>query len=133
MCEDIRTCLKKMGVDPKNVPIVPISVKTKQNIFCHERDSRSEDQAEEMSRSAVWDWYYENRGANQEPTYLMDALDKLKVPKRPLIKPLRMPIDYVCRIGGVGAVVCGKIECGQITAAQTILRVSDRNLIELDV
>jgi elongation factor 1-alpha len=43
---------------------------------------------------------------------LLEALDKIKPPERPLDKPLRLPLQDVYKITGVGTVPCGRVETG---------------------
>ena len=43
---------------------------------------------------------------------LAGALDNFKVPKRPTKKPLRIPIQDVYQIGGIGTVPVGRVETG---------------------
>ena len=45
---------------------------------------------------------------------LLEALDAVKAPKRPTDKPLRIPIQDVYKIGGIGTVPVGRVECGVI-------------------
>eukprot|EP00178_Gracilaria_changii_P013820 TRINITY_DN388_c0_g1_i9.p1 TRINITY_DN388_c0_g1~~TRINITY_DN388_c0_g1_i9.p1 ORF type:complete len:176 (-),score=35.82 TRINITY_DN388_c0_g1_i9:401-928(-) len=44
--------------------------------------------------------------------YLLEALDKLEPPKRPTEKPLRVPLQDVYKIGGIGTVPVGRVETG---------------------
>ena len=47
---------------------------------------------------------------------LLDALDSaIKPPKRANKKPLRMPVSAICQIKGIGNVITGRIEQGQLT------------------
>ncbi|MCI92486.1 elongation factor 1-alpha, partial [Trifolium medium] len=50
------------------------------------------------------DWY-------KGPT-LIEAIDQFKEPKRPTGKPLRLPLQHVYNIGGVGIVPVGRVETG---------------------
>jgi elongation factor 1-alpha len=43
---------------------------------------------------------------------LVDILDACKVPKRPTDKPLRVPLQDVYKIGGIGTVPVGRVESG---------------------
>lgn len=43
---------------------------------------------------------------------LLEALDNLHPPKRPIDKPLRIPIQDVYKIGGIGTVPAGRVESG---------------------
>jgi len=45
---------------------------------------------------------------------LLEALDKLEPPVRPLEKPLRLPLQDVYKITGVGTVPVGRVETGVI-------------------
>ena len=57
-----------------------------------------------MERSANMPWY-------TGPT-LVEAFDALQQPKRPIHKPLRIPILDVYRIGGIGTVAAGRVQTG---------------------
>ena len=42
----------------------------------------------------------------------VETLDDLEPPKRPLDKPLRLPLQDVYKITGIGTVPCGRVETG---------------------
>merc|ERR1712113_238578 len=44
--------------------------------------------------------------------YLMKALDAINPPKRPKLKPLRLPLQDVYKISGIGTVPVGRVETG---------------------
>jgi elongation factor 1-alpha len=46
--------------------------------------------------------------------YLLEALDGVNPPKRPTEKPLRLPLQDVYKIGGIGTVPVGRVETGVI-------------------
>ena len=46
--------------------------------------------------------------------YLLEALDALQPPKRPILKPLRLPLQDVYKISGIGTVPVGRVETGVI-------------------
>merc|ERR1711974_398308 len=73
--------LKKVGYNPKNIPFVPISGFHGDNM---------------VDRTDKMPWY-------KGPT-LLEALDDIKPPKRPMDKPLRVPLQDVYKIGGIGTV-----------------------------
>jgi len=81
--------LKKIGFQLTNVNFVPISGWTGDNL---------------VEKSTKMDWY-------KGPT-LLETLDLLPEPKRPINKPLRIPIQDVYKIGGIGTVPTGRIETG---------------------
>ena len=46
--------------------------------------------------------------------FLLEALDAIKPPKRPILKPLRLPLQDVYKISGIGTVPVGRVETGVI-------------------
>jgi elongation factor 1-alpha len=81
--------LSKVGYKPDTMNFVPISGFEGDNI---------------MDKSENMPWY-------TGPT-LCDALDSFKTPKRPSAKPLRLPLQDVYKIGGIGTVPVGRVETG---------------------
>ncbi len=51
---------------------------------------------------------------------LLQALDKLEPPKRLTDKPLRLPIQDVYKIGGIGTVPVGRVETGVLKAGMIV-------------
>ena len=45
---------------------------------------------------------------------LLEALDLIEPPKRPTDQPLRLPLQDVYKIGGIGTVPVGRVETGTI-------------------
>jgi elongation factor 1-alpha len=93
--EDTSKLLKSIGYNVDKIPFVPVAAQHGENIF---------------KRSDKMPWY-------SGPT-LVEALDMLQVPPRPVDKPLRIPIEDVYSITGVGTVPVGKVESG-------VLKVND--------
>lgn len=81
--------IKKIGYNPKTVPFVPISGWNGDNML-------------EASPNMPW-W--------KGPT-LLGALDSVTPPVRPVEKPLRVPLQDVYKIGGIGTVPVGRVETG---------------------
>ncbi len=52
---------------------------------------------------------------------LFEMLDRLKEPEKPLGKPLRMPIDKVYSIKGIGTVPIGRIETGVMKLGDIVI------------
>nr|BAM14416.1 elongation factor-1 alpha [Spirotrichonympha leidyi] len=52
---------------------------------------------------------------------LLDTLDVLVPPKRPYDKPLRLPVQDVFEISGIGTVPSGRVESGIMKPAQNIV------------
>jgi elongation factor 1-alpha len=59
-----------------------------------------------IDQSTNMPWY--------EGPYLLAALDEIKPPKRPVDKALRLPLQDVYKIGGIGTVPVGRVETGVI-------------------
>jgi elongation factor 1-alpha len=86
---EVSAYLKKVGYDPKKVPFVPVSGWVGDNMM-------------EASPNMPW-W----KGGT-----LLDALDSITPPSRPTDKPLRLPLQDVYKIGGIGTVPVGRVETG---------------------
>jgi elongation factor 1-alpha len=52
---------------------------------------------------------------------LLQALDNLKVPEKPTGKPLRLPIQDVYTITGIGTVPVGRVETGKLSVGAKII------------
>ena len=65
-----------------------------------------------IERSDNLKWY-------KGPT-LIEALDNVIPPKRPTDKALRIPLQDVYKIGGIGTVPVGRVETGIIRPAMSI-------------
>lgn len=81
--------LKKTGYNPEKIEFVPFSGWTGDNL---------------IEKSTNMGWY-------KGPT-LIEAIDKAPEPVRPKDKPLRLPINDVYKIGGIGTVPVGRVETG---------------------
>merc|ERR1712137_469918 len=89
--EEVSNFLKKTGYDPDKIPFIPISGFHGDNMI-------------EVSSNMGW---YKGQ-------CLLDSLDTAKPPKRPVDKPLRLPLQDVYKIGGIGTVPVGRVETGVI-------------------
>jgi elongation factor 1-alpha len=87
--DEVSSFIKKIGYNPEKVPFVPISGWTGENML-------------EPTDNMPW-W--------KGPT-LIEALDSVTEPKRPLDKPLRVPLQDVYKIEGIGTVPVGRVETG---------------------
>jgi len=81
--------LKKVGYPVDKIPFVPISGFNGDNM---------------IEKSPNLGWY-------KGPT-LLEALDAVEPPKRMTDKPLRVPLQDVYKIGGIGTVPVGRVETG---------------------
>mmetsp|Transcript_29420 Transcript_29420/g.50098 ORF Transcript_29420/g.50098 Transcript_29420/m.50098 type:complete len:440 (-) Transcript_29420:154-1473(-) len=94
---EVSNYLKKVGYKPAKVTFVPISGWEGDNIT-------------EKSKNMPW---------HNGPT-LLEALDNVTPPKRPVDKALRIPIQDVYKIGGIGTVPVGRVETGTIKPGITV-------------
>jgi elongation factor 1-alpha len=94
---EVSIYLKQVGYKIENVPFIPISGWVGDNML-------------EMSSNMPW----------YKGPYLLQALDAIKPPKRPVLKPLRLPLQDVYKISGIGTVPVGRVETGVIKPAMTV-------------
>jgi len=88
---EVSNYLKKVGYKPMKIPFVPISGWEGDNM---------------IEKSQNMPWY--------KGPYLLEALDQCTPPTRPTEKPLRLPLQDVYKIGGIGTVPVGRVETGII-------------------
>merc|ERR1712051_1122014 len=86
---EVAAYLKKVGYKPMKIPFVPISGWVGDNM---------------IDKSTNMPWY--------KGPYLLEALDNVNPPKRPTDRPLRLPLQDVYKIGGIGTVPVGRVETG---------------------
>jgi elongation factor 1-alpha len=89
--------LKKIGYNPEKIPFIPISGWNGDNM---------------LEKSDNLPWY-------KGPT-LLEALDSIVPPKRPSEKPLRVPLQDVYKIGGIGTVPVGRVETGVLKPGMVV-------------
>ncbi|WP_293256231.1 GTP-binding protein [Palaeococcus sp. (in: euryarchaeotes)] len=82
----------------KNFPVIPISAWEGDNV---------------VKKSDKTPWY-------KGPT-LMEALDQIPEPPKPTDKPLRIPIQDVYSIKGVGTVPVGRVETGKLKVGDVVI------------
>jgi elongation factor 1-alpha len=96
--EDVVKLLGGIGYDPKEILFVPVASLPGDNV---------------TKKSDNLKWY-------SGPT-LLEALDTLKPVELPTGLPLRLPIQDVFTITGIGTVPCGRIETGVLKVGQKLL------------
>merc|ERR1719424_2092543 len=89
--KEVGEYLAKVGFKPKKIKFVPISGWAGDNM---------------VDKSSNMPWY--------KGPYLLEALDNATPPKRPTDKPLRLPLQDVYKIGGIGTVPVGRVKTGVI-------------------
>lgn len=95
--KEVSGYLKKVGYNPDKVHFVPISGWHGDNM---------------IEKSTNMPWY-------KGPT-LLEALNEAQPPKRPSDKPLRLPLQDVYKIGGIGTVPVGRVETGVLKPGMVV-------------
>ena len=90
--------VKSVGYKIEDVPFIPVSGWTGDNL---------------VKKSENMPWY---KGKT-----LLESFDDFKVPDKPTGKPLRLPVQDVYSITGVGTVPVGRVETGTIKANDKII------------
>ena len=101
--QDVQTLLRNVGfirtpADEAKVKVIPCSGWTGENL---------------IKPSANMPWY-------KGPT-LLQALDDFSEPPKPIDKPLRLPVQDVYTITGVGTVPVGRVETGKIKVGDSVM------------
>jgi elongation factor 1-alpha len=101
--------IKKVGFNPKSVPFVPISGFHGDNMI-------------EASVNMPWykGWEKETKAGKSTGKTLLEAIDAIEPPSRPTEKPLRLPLQDVYKIGGIGTVPVGRVETGVIKPGMVV-------------
>ncbi|MGB9684508.1 MAG: translation elongation factor EF-1 subunit alpha [Candidatus Bathyarchaeales archaeon] len=95
---EVSRMLRMVGYKVDKIPFVPTSGWTGDNL---------------VKPSDKMPWY-------KGPT-LIDALDVFEIPPKPLDKPLRIPVQDVYSITGVGTVPVGRVETGVLKEGDTVI------------
>jgi elongation factor 1-alpha len=85
-------------------------------------DTESNHTVLKESNSMPWykGWTKETKGGVVKGKTLLDAIDAIEPPLRPSDKPLRLPLQDVYKIGGIGTVPVGRVETGIIKAGMIV-------------
>ncbi|KAK4326124.1 hypothetical protein Pmani_003337 [Petrolisthes manimaculis] len=107
--KELTAYVKKVGYNPATVPVLPISGFHGDNML---------DKSDNMS------WWnkqkIERKSGSYEFTTLFDALDNIEPPTRPTDKALRLPLQDVYKIGGIGTVPVGRVETGVLKPGMVV-------------
>jgi len=110
---EVQSYIKKIGYNPAAVACVPISGWHGDNML-------------EASTNMPWykGWTRTATVEGKESTVsgktLLEALDSIMPPSRPTDKPLRLPLQDVYKIGGIGTVPVGRVETGVIKPGMVV-------------
>jgi elongation factor 1-alpha len=98
--DEVSQLLKMAGFGSQldKIPMIPASSLKGDNVY---------------KKSENTPWY-------NGPT-LFEAIDAAAMPNKPLDKPLRLPIQDVYKISGIGTVPVGKIETGTLNSGKTVV------------
>jgi len=109
ICGEVSKFIKKVGYNPASVAMVPISGWHGDNM---------------LESSEKMPWYkgfsVERKAGNKTGKTLLDAIDAIDAPSRPTDRPLRLPLQDVYKIGGIGTVPVGRVETGIIKAGMVV-------------
>merc|ERR1719331_2657360 len=107
--KEVQNFIKKVGYNPVAVPFVPISGWHGDNMI-------------KASENMGWykGWAVERKEGKASGMTLLEVLDSVIPPARPTDKPLRLPLQDVYKIGGIGTVPVGRVETGVIKPGQVV-------------
>ena len=99
-CSEVTGLLKMAGFGSQldRIPMIPASSLNGDNVY---------------KKSDKCPWY-------SGPT-LFEAINSAEMPNKPVDKPLRLPIQDVYKISGIGTVPVGKIETGTLNVGKTVV------------
>ena len=101
--EEVSKVLKMVGYKPDSIQFIPEAAFLGVNV---------------VKKSDKLSWY---KGPK-----LLEALDNLKQPEKPTQLPLRLPIQDVYNITGIGVVPVGRVETGIMKVGQKVIIVPGR-------
>jgi len=112
--KEVSSYIKKIGYNPDTVAFVPISGWHGDNML---------EPSDKMSWFGGWSVKTLDKDKKVKETAgktLFQALDNIKPPSRPTEKPLRLPLQDVYKIGGIGTVPVGRVETGLLKPGMVV-------------
>merc|ERR1711934_583211 len=107
--KEVSGFIKKVGYNPAAVAFVPISGWHGDNMI-----------GPSTNMSWYKGWNVERKEGKANGMTLLEALDSIVPPSRPTDKPLRLSLQDVYKIGGIGTVPVGRVETGIIKPGMVI-------------
>ncbi len=101
--EDVGKLLKQVGINPDNTPFLAVSGLQGDNIF---------------KKTDKMPWY---KGPS-----IVEQIDLFPAPELPTNLPMRMPVQDVYEITGIGTVPVGKVETGIMKVGQKVIILPGR-------
>jgi elongation factor 1-alpha len=102
--EDVSALLKTVGYKPEEIKFIPIASLVGDNV---------------AKKSENMGWY-------TGPT-LLEAMDNINPPEKPTELPLRLPLQDVYNITGIGVVPVGRVETGVMKVGDKVIVVPARD------
>jgi len=98
---EVSIYMKRIGYASENIAFIPISAWQGDNMI-------------ESTEKMPWyeGWSIEREEGNASGKTLLEALDAIISPKRLTNKPLRLPLQDIYKIYGIGTVAVGRVETG---------------------
>jgi len=109
ICSEVSKFLKKIGYNPDQVAMIPLSGWHGDNML-------------EVSSNMPWfkGCEVQRPSGNKTCRTLLEAIDAIEPPARPTDKALRLPLQDVYKIGGIGTVPVGRVETGVIRPGMVV-------------
>jgi len=108
--KEVQKFIKKVGYAPEAVAMIPLSGWHGDNM---------------LEPSANMPWFkgstITRKSGTKTVTTLIEAIDAIEPPNRPTEKPLRLPLQDVYKISGIGTVPVGRVETGVIKGGMTVM------------
>jgi len=101
--KDLSELLKRVGFKPENIPFLAISGWEGDNV---------------VKKSANMPWYTGKT--------LVEQMNELQLPEKPTNLPLRLPVQDVYNITGIGVVPVGRVETGIMKVGDKVIFVPGR-------
>jgi elongation factor 1-alpha len=101
--EDVTNLLKTVGYKPEEVPFVPIASLVGDNV---------------CKKSENMGWY--------DGKTLLETMNAINPPEKPTELPLRLPLQDVYNITGIGVVPVGRVETGVMKVGDKVIVVPGR-------
>ncbi|KAL6057492.1 Eukaryotic peptide chain release factor GTP-binding subunit [Balamuthia mandrillaris] len=105
---EVQRLLRQVGVQDKRTVFIPISGYHGDNLIY-------------PSENMPWYEGWTNGMTGAKGTTLVEALDNLSLPVRPVDKPLRIPILQSFKVTGVGTVAIGRVASGVLRQNDTLM------------
>lgn len=121
--KEVTSYIKKIGYNPDCVPFMPISGWNGDNML--EPSAKTP-----WFKGATAKMFSTDRKKDAKDVTsktLLEALDNIQPPSRPTDRPLRLPLQDVYKIGGIGTVPVGRVETGKLKAG-TVVTFAPANL-----